>query len=126
MLVLAGTSPEIGNLLDAIQVFDVYWMSGFSVGFFTLDYTTAGDVVDQLNTLLADESGNPFKGLFHFVPVDSANSILVVSPQEQYLRQAQNWIERLDLAEARGGRRGTSVRLSRKARRRRGAGRHPD
>jgi len=35
--------------------------------------------------------------------VDSANSILVVSPQEQYLRQAQNWIERLDLAEAAGG-----------------------
>ncbi len=103
LLVLAGTSPEIGNLLDTIQVFDVDWMSGLSVGFFTLDYATAGDVVTQLNNLLADESGNPFKGLFHFVPVDSANSILVVSPQEKYLKQAQNWIERLDLAEAAGG-----------------------
>lgn len=35
--------------------------------------------------------------------MDSANSILVVSPQEKYLRQARNWIERLDLAEAMGG-----------------------
>lgn len=42
MLVLAGTSPEIGNLLDTIQVFDVDWMSGLSVGFFTLDYATPG------------------------------------------------------------------------------------
>jgi len=58
--------------------------------------------------------------------VDSANSILVVSPQEQYLRQAQNWIERLDLAEAAGGRRGASVRLPGQARRRGRAGRYPD
>ena len=101
-LVLAGTSPEVGNLLDTIRVFDVDWMSGLSVGFFTLDYATAGDVVAQLDSLLADEGGNPFKGLFRFIAVDTANSILVVSPQEKYLKQAKDWIERLDLAEATG------------------------
>jgi len=102
LLVIAGTSPEVGNLLDTIRVFDVDWMSGLSVGFFTLDYATAADVVSQLDSLLADEGGNPFKGLFRFVPVESANSILVVSPQEKYLKQAKDWIERLDLAEATG------------------------
>jgi general secretion pathway protein D len=102
MLVLAGTSPEIGNLLDTIRVFDVDWMSGLSVGFFTLDYASSADVVTQLDSLLADEGGNPFKGLFRFIPVESANSILVVSPQEKYLKQAKDWIERLDLAEASG------------------------
>jgi general secretion pathway protein D len=102
VLVLAGSSPEVGNLLDTIRVFDVDWMSGLSVGFFTLDYASAGDVVTQLDSLLADEGGNPFKGLFRFIPVDSANSILVVSPQEKYLKQAKDWIERLDLAEASG------------------------
>lgn len=102
MLVLAGTSPEIGNLLDTIRVFDVDWMSGLSVGFFTLDYASSADVVSQLDSLLADEGGNPFKGLFRFIPVESANSILVVSPQEKYLKQAKDWIERLDLAEASG------------------------
>lgn len=102
MLVIAGSSPEVGNLLDTIRVFDVDWMSGLSVGFFTLDYATAADVVTQLDSLLADEGGNPFKGLFRFIPVESANSILVVSPQEKYLRQAEDWIERLDLAEATG------------------------
>jgi len=102
ILVIAGTSPELGNLLDTIRVFDVDWMAGLSVGFFTLEYAAAGDVVNQLENLLVDEGGNPFKGLFRFIPVESANSLLVISPQEKYLAQAKSWIERLDLAEAAG------------------------
>ena len=102
LVVIAGTSSEMDNLLDTIRVFDVDWMSGLSVGFFTLEYAKAEDVVTQLQTLLADEGGNPLKGLFRFVPVESANALLVVSPQERYIQQARNWIERLDMAEASG------------------------
>ena len=102
LVVIAGTSPEMGNLLDTIRVFDVDWMSGLSVGFFVLEYAKANDVVNQLQGLLADEGGNPFKGLFRFVPVESANALLVVSPQASYLEQARNWIERLDMAESAG------------------------
>ena len=102
LLLIAGTSPELGNLLDTIRVFDVDWMAGLSVGFFTLEYASANDVVTQLESLLADEGGNPFTGLFRFIPVESANSLLVVSPQEKYLKQAKDWIERLDIAEASG------------------------
>jgi general secretion pathway protein D len=102
MLVMAGTSPDLGNLIDTIRVFDVDWMAGLSVGFYTLEYAAAGDVVTQLENLLADEGGNPFKGLFRFIPVESANSLLVISPQEKYLAQARTWIERLDQAEAAG------------------------
>jgi general secretion pathway protein D len=102
MLVMAGTSPELGNLFDTIRVFDVDWMAGLSVGFYTLEYASVADVVSQLENLLADEGGNPFKGLFRFIPVESANSLLVISPQEKYLAQARTWIERLDQAEAAG------------------------
>lgn len=103
LVVIAGTSPEMGNLLDTIRVFDVDWMSGLSVGFFVLEYAKSNDVVTQLQSLLADEGGNnPLKGLFRFVPIESANALLVVSPQEKYIQQARNWIERLDMAEASG------------------------
>lgn len=102
LIVIAGTSPEMSNLIDTIRVFDVDWMKGLSVGFFTLEYAKANEVATQLEGLLADDSGNPLKGLFRFVPVESANSLLVVSPQASYLQQARNWIERLDLAEASG------------------------
>ncbi|BCU05683.1 type II secretion system secretin GspD [Allochromatium tepidum] len=100
LLVIAGTSPEMSNLLDTIRVFDVDWMSGLSVGFFVLEYAKTKDVVSQLESLLADEGGNPLKGIFRFIPIESANALLVVSPQESYLKQARNWIERLDMAEA--------------------------
>jgi general secretion pathway protein D len=108
LIILAGASPEMTNLLDTIQIFDVDWMSGLSVGFFTLDYAKASDVVTQLETLLGDEGSTPLKGLFRFIPVESANALLVVSPQDSYLQQMKTWIERLDLAEASGG---TSQRL---------------
>ena len=100
LLILAGTGPEIRNLLDTIQVFDVDWMAGLSVGFFSLEYAMPKDLVGQLEALLSDEAGNPMKGIFRFVPVDSARSVLVVSPQEKYLGQARVWIERLDAAAA--------------------------
>ncbi|MBV5311095.1 MAG: type II secretion system secretin GspD [Chromatium okenii] len=103
LLVIAGTSPEMGNVLETIRVFDVDWMSGLSVGFFVLEFAKANDVVTQLQALLTDEGGtSPLKGLFRFVPVESANALLVVSPQERYIEQMKNWIERLDLAEASG------------------------
>ncbi|MGE5154146.1 MAG: type II secretion system secretin GspD [Bdellovibrio bacteriovorus] len=102
LILVAGTGPEMSNLIDTIRVFDVDWMKGLSVGFFTLEYAKANDVAVQLEGLLADDSGNPLKGLFRFIPVESANSLMVVSPQESYLQQARNWIERLDLAEASG------------------------
>ena len=102
LVILAGSSPEMTNLLDTIQVFDVDWMAGLSVGFFLLEYAKANDVVTQLETLLADEGGNPFTGLFRFIPMESANAVLVVSPQEKYLTQMRGWIERLDMAEASG------------------------
>jgi general secretion pathway protein D len=102
LIVVAGTSPEMGNLLDTIRVFDVDWMTGLSVGFFVLEYAKANEVATQLEGLLADDAGNPFKGLFRFIPVESANSLLVITPQEKYIQQARNWIERLDLAEASG------------------------
>lgn len=106
LLVIAGTSPEMSNLLGTIRVFDVDWMAGMSVGFYTLEYAKAKDVATQLQNLLSDqggkEGGNPLKGLFHFVPIESANAVLVISPQAKYLKDAKTWIERLDLAEASG------------------------
>ncbi len=103
LVVIAGTSPEMSNLLETIQVFDVDWMAGLSVGFFVLEYAQATDVVSNLQALLADGDGpNPFKGLFRFIPMESANAVLVVSPQQSYLAQMRDWITRLDRAEASG------------------------
>ncbi|QIK36677.1 type II secretion system secretin GspD [Caldichromatium japonicum] len=101
LLVIAGTGSEMANLLETIRAFDVDWMAGLSVGLFPLEYAKTKDVAAQLESLLAEEGNNPLKGIFHFIPIESANALLVVSPQARYLEQVQTWIERLDLAEAR-------------------------
>ncbi|MBB1126931.1 type II secretion system secretin GspD [Thiospirillum jenense] len=102
LLVIAAAGAEMTQLIDTIEVFDVDWMAGLSVGFFTLEYAKAKDVVAQLEALLTDEKSNPLTGMFRFIPVDSANALLVISPQPSYLEKMQHWIERLDLAEASG------------------------
>ena len=102
LLVIAGSGPEMGNVIDTVRTFDVDWMSGLSVGFFHLEYAKANEIATQLERLLTEEGGSPMKGLFRFLPLESANSLLVVSPQEKYLRQIQGWIQRLDQAEAAG------------------------
>ncbi|MBK5929394.1 type II secretion system protein GspD [Halochromatium salexigens] len=102
LIIVAGTSPEMNSMLDTIQMFDVDWMAGLSVGFFTLEYAKVDDVVTQLEMLLADESLNSAQGLFRFVTIESANALLVVSPQQRYLARIEDWIKRLDLAEASG------------------------
>ncbi|TVQ92937.1 MAG: type II secretion system protein GspD [Chromatiaceae bacterium] len=102
LVVLAGTSPEMGNLLETIRVFDVDWMAGLSVGFFTLEYARATEVVTQIQTLLGEEDSGPLRGLFRFIPIESSNALLVVSPQQGYLTRMGEWISRLDMAEATG------------------------
>ena len=104
VLLIAATGREMSSLLDTIDVFDVDWMAGLSVGFFTLEYAKAGEVASQLQALLADEGGsNPLSGLFRFVPVENANALLVITPQARYLDKMRDWIARLDLAEASSG-----------------------
>jgi general secretion pathway protein D len=102
LIVIAGSGPELANMLDTIEMFDVDWMSGLSVGFFSLEYAKVDDVVTQLETLLSDEEAGTLSGLFRFIPVETANALLVVSPQPRYLAKMEDWIERLDMAEATG------------------------
>ncbi len=99
LLVIAGSSPELGSLLDTIDMFDVDWMKGLSVGMFRLEYSKVQDVMAHLNTLLGAEQDNPLAGLFRVIPVESTNSLLVITHQERYLNEIATWIERLDQGE---------------------------
>ncbi len=98
LIVLAGTSPELANLLDTVSVFDVDWIKGLSVGFFRLEYTKVQDVAKQLRTLLGNKGENPLADLIRVVPVESANALLVITPQAKYLDEVRKWIARLDQA----------------------------
>ncbi|MCG8080249.1 MAG: type II secretion system secretin GspD [Candidatus Thiodiazotropha taylori] len=96
LLVLGGTSSELASMLETIQLFDVDWMEGLSVGFFPLKYAKVSTVTKELQAIVGSMDSNPLEGMFRVVPVDEAGGILVVTPQKRYLDRVAEWIPRLD------------------------------
>ena len=103
ILMLAGTSEELGNLQETISIFDVNWLKGMSVGMYSLQNSESQEVVAELENLFGESSELPLAGMFRFVPIDRLNALLVISPSRDYLREISTWIERLDGSRAKTG-----------------------
>ncbi len=103
ILFLSGTNRELNNYIDTINIFDVDWLAGMSTGIFYLERTDTADIIVELEALFGDSAETPLAGMFRFVPLERLNGILVITPQEDYLYQARQWIERLDRADLEGG-----------------------
>lgn len=96
LIVLAGTRAELENYLRTVQVFDVDWLSGMSVGIYPLQQTDPARMVQQLDSVFGANGKTPVAGMFRFMPLDGINAVLVITPQPKYLYDIQTWIERLD------------------------------
>ncbi len=95
---IAGTRAELENYLRTIQIFDVDWLSGMSVGVFPIQSGKASAVVADLEKVFGEQSNSPVAGMFRFMPLDGANAVLVITPQAEYLDDIQAWLERIDSA----------------------------
>ena len=95
---IAGTRTELENYLRTIEIFDVDWLSGMSVGVFPLSSGKANKVVADLEKVFGEQSKSPVAGMFRFMPLDGANAVLVITPQASYLDDIQEWLERIDSA----------------------------
>ncbi|HEU0151900.1 MAG TPA: type II secretion system secretin GspD [Arenimonas sp.] len=104
LIVLAGTRSELQNYLRTVEIFDVDWLAGMSVGVFPLQSSEAAQMVDELNGVFGEEGSTPVSGMFRFMPLEGQNAVMVITPQARYLRQAQDWIERLDAGGGEGAR----------------------
>jgi general secretion pathway protein D len=96
LLILAGTERELRHLLDTIDMFDVNWMAGMSVGLFTLQNADVKSVMTELDKAIGDKAGGPLASIFKIIPIERMNAILVVSPNAAYIEEAKKWVERLD------------------------------
>jgi general secretion pathway protein D len=98
VLVLGGTRYELASLLEAVEIFDVNWLSGMSFGLFRLEFAESSTLVKELRALLGSDKGGALSGLVRLVPVERLNAILAVSRQPRYLDEVRRWVERLDAA----------------------------
>jgi general secretion pathway protein D len=103
LLTLSGTQLQLRHMIETIDMFDVDWISGMSVGLFTLQNVDVKAVYGELEKLFGDKNLGPLAGAVRVVPIERLNALLVVTPQAKYLEQARTWVERLDRPGAGGG-----------------------
>jgi general secretion pathway protein D len=96
LVILTGTEREIRHLLETIEMFDIDWMAGMSVGFFQLHSVDVKNLMKELETVFGTKDLGPLAGLIRVVPIERLNALLVISPQRAIIDRAREWIERFD------------------------------
>ncbi|MCS5564670.1 MAG: type II secretion system secretin GspD, partial [Methylococcales bacterium] len=102
LMVLAGTGSELQNILETIEVFDVNLLKDMSVMIYPLQNVNAKTVIGELEQVFGHgpDEDNPLRGMFKVIPIERMNSVMVITPQPQYLKEARTWLERLDRSTA--------------------------
>ncbi len=96
LIMLSGTSRELASLEQTVEIFDVNWLEGMSVGIYRLENIDAASAAEELGAVFGEGGDLPISGMLRFVPVSQLNSLLVITPQQEYLKDVQGWIDRLD------------------------------
>jgi general secretion pathway protein D len=100
-ITLSGGGADIGNIMEAISIFDVDVMKGMSFALVPVRTSQPGTIADELRTIFASDREGPMAGMVQFLPNKRLGAILIVSAQPKYLSRAESWVRRLD-AQAEG------------------------
>ena len=95
-IILTGTKSEIAAIRETISVFDVDWMKGMSFALVRVNSSQPAAIVSDLEQIYDTKKG-PLRGLIRFVPNQRLKSVLIISSRSKYLREAKNWILKLDV-----------------------------
>ena len=98
LLILAGGQGELRHMLDTIDMFDVDWMAGMSVGIYKLGNMDVKSAEPAVEKLFGDKANSPLAGLVRVIPLEQLNAFMVVTSQPAYLEKAKLWIHRIDQA----------------------------
>ncbi|MEH6608883.1 MAG: type II secretion system secretin GspD [Halioglobus sp.] len=96
LIILAGTQSELFSLRKTISIFDVDQLTGMSVGLFRLENVDSNTILVELDRVFGDTAEGPLAGMVKFTVIERLNALMVITPQQEYLKHAELWIERLD------------------------------
>ena len=99
-LIVTGTTEELASIRETISIFDVDWMKGMSFALLPVKTSSPQAIADELDVIFATSDG-PLKNVVRFVPNNRLKSILVITSRSRYLKEAAQWIARLDRAAGR-------------------------
>jgi len=101
-ITLSGNRQEVASMMEAIDLFDIDTMKGMSFALVPVKTAQPDVIAADLKTVFGGDHEGPMAGMVQFLPNKRLASILVISPQPQYLRRAETWIRRMD-AQAQNG-----------------------
>jgi general secretion pathway protein D len=96
LLVLSGTPQELANYERTVRTFDVDWLRGMSVGVFSLQRASVGELMPKLDGMFGKNGDTPLAGMLRFIPIERTNALVVISTQPEYLKEVGDWIARID------------------------------
>lgn len=100
MVILGGTPNDLNTMQETIDIFDVDWLRGMSVGLYPLDYVDPKTLKAEIDTILSQIEGGSenelLGGVVKTVAIERLNSILLISSTPAGLREAEIWLYRLD------------------------------
>jgi general secretion pathway protein D len=103
LVIMAGNQRELQHLVDTVDLFDVDWLSGYSVGLFPIKSADVKGLVGDLERVFGAGAQSPLAGIVRVIPIERMNALLVVTTQARYLDMAKTWIQRIDQAGGAGG-----------------------
>lgn len=96
LIIIAGGQREMQHLIDTIDLFDVDWLSGYSVGLFPIRSADVKAIAADLDKVFGPNAASPLAGIVRVIPIERMNALLIVTTQPKYMETAKSWIERLD------------------------------
>lgn len=98
LVMVAGTNLELASIRETVSVFDVDWMRGMSFALYPVESGDPEAIVQELDTIFANDRESPTKGVVRFVPNRRLKSVLVITSRPEYLTKASTWLKRIDMA----------------------------
>ncbi|HET6265170.1 MAG TPA: secretin N-terminal domain-containing protein, partial [Usitatibacter sp.] len=96
LVIIAGNQREMRHLVDTIELFDVNWLAGYSVGLFPIKSADVKTLMGDLEKVFGAAAQSPLAGIVRVIPIERLNALFVVTTQPQYLEMAKQWMEKFD------------------------------
>lgn len=96
IVLMRGTAAEREALRDIILAFDVDWMRDQSAAIATLTNSAPEEIIPELEAIFLSSAEGEDKMLVRFTALQHLNGVLILGSDKGRVRDAMEWIARLD------------------------------
>ena len=96
-LIVTGTPSEIASIEETVALFDVSMMKGMSFALVPIAVADPEAIVEDLQKIFTSGRESAMSGMVQFIPNKRLKTILIISRQASYLKEARQWVKRYEI-----------------------------